>query len=83
MWQESYTRGIRILSNCGLLVLSRLMTIRAILHHRRMRPQKGPGVAAQAVLRQSWPLDELFRVRRAMRVVAAHAGHLALAVRHV
>ena len=69
----------------GIARSVRLVAVRTILHHRGMFPKEGPapfGVAAQAILIRGC-LTELFGVRRAMRIVAAGAGHLAFAVRHV
>ena len=63
----------------------RFVTVRAILHDRWMFPQKWSaafGVAAQAVLVCS-ALDELLRIGCAMWIVAARAGYLSFAIRHV
>src|SRR5215472_12914201 len=63
----------------------RLVTVRAILYDRYVFPEKrsaafrGP---TQEVL-SCGALDELLRIWCAMRIVAARAGYLSFAVRHV
>ena len=63
----------------------RVMTIQAILHHRRMFPEERPAPFRMArvacLVRRSG--DEEFGIGRAVRVVTARAGHLALAERHM
>lgn len=61
------------------------MAIAAILDNRRVLPKKGTaplGVATVAILIQR-RLDQLFRIGRAMRVVATGAGNLAFAEGHM
>ena len=63
----------------------RFVAVRTILHYRWMFPKERPApfrVAAQAILIRGC-LNELFRIRGTVRIVAARAGHLAFAVRHV
>ena len=58
----------------GVVRAVRFVAVRAILHHWRVLPEKGPA---------SFALDELFRIRRAMRIVAAGTGDFAFAIRHM
>ena len=63
----------------------RFMAVCAVFHHRRVFPQEGAAplrVAAQAVL-VGRALNKLLRIRCAMRIMAARAGHLSFAVGHV
>ena len=63
----------------------RFVTIRAILHDRWVFPEKWSaafGVAAKAVFSRG-ALDKLLRIGCAMWIVAARAGHLSFAIRHV
>ena len=63
----------------------RLVAVGAVLHDRRVLPEKWPaalGMTAVAVLVNRC-LDELAWVRAAMRIVATGAGDFAFAVRHV
>ena len=63
----------------------RLVTGRAILHYRRVFPEKGTaplGVARQTILRYR-RLNQLLWIRTPMRVVTTRAGNLALAIRHM
>ena len=61
------------------------MTIGAVLHDRRVLPQEGTapfGVATEAILIER-ALNQLFGIGRAVRIVAARAGHLAFAEGHM
>ena len=63
----------------------RLVAICAIFHHWRVRPQEGPsafGMATDAIL-VCGALNEQAGIWCAVRIVAARAGHFALAIRHV
>src|SRR5215469_13083703 len=63
----------------------RLVTVRAILYDRWVFPEKRSAafsVATQAVF-ICGALDELLRIWCAMRIVAARAGYLSFAIRHV
>lgn len=61
------------------------VAVGAVFHDWGVLPHERPapfGMAAQAVL-VGGALDELLGIRRSVRIVAACAGHLAFAVRHV
>ena len=61
------------------------MAVDTVLHHGRVLPQKGAtpfGMASEAILIHSG-LPKLTGIGRAMRVMAARAGHFAFPVRHV
>src|SRR6476620_7244251 len=63
----------------------RFVTIRAILHDRWMLPEKWAapfGMAGQTVFRYS-RLNQLFRIRTTVRIVATGASNFAFAIRHV
>ena len=63
----------------------RFVAVRAVFHHRGVLPDERTAafrMAAQAVLIGS-ALDELLRIGRAVRVMAAGAGDLPFAVGHV
>ena len=63
----------------------RLVAVRAVLHYRRVLPEERTapfGVAAQTVF-VGRALQQLLGIGRAVRIMAAGAGYLAFAVRHV
>src|SRR5689334_1060179 len=77
--RHAHLQQLRIIASMGLVAVG------AVLHHRRVLPQERTTalrMAAQAVLVHC-SLDQLARIRRAMRIVAAGARYLALAIRHV
>src|ERR1700720_64274 len=61
----------------------RLVAVRAVLHHRRVLPEEGTtpvGVAAQAVF-VGRALNQLFGIRRPVRIVATGTSYFAFAIR--
>ena len=73
------------LQKLGVVRAVWFVAVRAILQHRRVLPEKGPAsfaMAAEAIF-VGRALDELLRIRRAMRIVAARAGDFAFAIRHM
>lgn len=63
----------------------RLVAVRAVLHYRRVLPEKGTspfGVAAQTVF-IGGALQQLLGIGRTVRIVATGASYLAFAIRHV
>ena len=63
----------------------RLVTSRAILHYRRVFPEKGAaalGMTRQTILRYR-RLNQLFWIRTPVRVMTTRAGDLAFAIRHM
>jgi hypothetical protein len=73
------------LEELGIVRAMGFMTIRTVFHHRWVFPEKGApalSVAAQTVLVDS-ALNQLGGIGRAMWIMAACAGNLAFAIRHV
>jgi hypothetical protein len=77
--RHSYFQQLRVIGPV------RLVTIRAILHHRRMFPEKGPaplGMARQTVLGDR-RLNQLLRIGTPVRIVTTRAGDFAFTIRHM